>query len=295
MFRRVRLNARFIIKTATKWTGVVFAVLGFIDLVAPLADVIGSDVKTFPRIAISIGVLIAVWAIAAVIASIYVSRKRRFKVLEVSNGYHVYVQYGDIFDKDEVNNPEQRRNVVIPVNRCFDTKVDDDLISHNTLHGMMMQRLYDQDVFTEETLNTAIQSNLEQQKVKGVPLSSAKKRSGNLLRFPVGTVAEITASEKETVFFLGLSSFDEHLHAHTSNEEYAQAVVKLIEFCNERSQKYPVILPLVGAGASETKKSENDILSFLVKTLTLHKDLINCDVHIVVRDSGKESIAITDI
>lgn len=273
----------------------MFGILGFIGTFASLSDVISEDVKLVARIAISAGILFGIWLIAAIIVSIYVSHKRRFKVLEVSNGYHVYVQYGDIFSKTEVNKPEERRNIVIPVNRCFDTKVDDDLISRNTLHGTMMQRLYDKDIYSEETLNTAIQSNLIQQQVRGTSISRTKKRSGNLVRFPAGTVAEVKASDTETVFFLGLSEFDEQLHAHTSNEEYALAIVKLIEFCNERSQKYPVLLPLIGAGASETKKSESDILSFMVRTLALHKDLINCDVHIVVRDSGKESIAITNI
>ena len=54
-------------------------------------------------------------------------------------------------------------------------------------------------------------------------------------------------------------------------------------------------MPLIGAGASETKKSERDILEYLVKLLKMNKELINSDIHIVVRDSGKESIAITDI
>lgn len=295
MIKRVWLNKAYVMKTATKWTGAVFAILGFIGTFVSLSDIISEDVKLIARIAISVGILLGTWLIVAIIASIYVSRKRRFKVLEVSNGYHVFVQYGDVFSEAEVNKPKERRNIVIPVNRCFDTKVDDDLISHNTLHGAMMQRLYDKGIYSEESLNTAIQSSLKQLQVRGTNIPQAKKRSGNLVRYPAGTVAEVKTSDTETVFFLGLSSFDEQLHAHTSNEEYAQAIVKLIEFCNVRSQKYPVVLPLIGAGASETKKSESDILSFMVKTLALHKDLINGDVHIVVRDSGKESIAITNI
>lgn len=295
MIKRVWLNKSYVMKTATKWTGAAFAIVGFIGTFVSLSDIISEDVKLIARIAISVGMLLGTWLFAAIIASIYVSHKRRFKVLEVSNGYHVYVQYGDVFSEAEVNKPDERRNIVIPVNRCFDTKVDDDLISHNTLHGVMMQRLYDKGIYSEESLNTAIQSSLKQFQAQGKNISQAKKRSGNLVRFPAGTVAEVKASDTETVFFLGLSAFDEQLHAHTSNEEYAQAIVKLIEFCNVRSQKYPVVLPLIGAGASETKKSESDILSFMVKTLALHKDLINCDVHIVVRDSGKESIAITNI
>ena len=52
--------------------------------------------------------------------------KNKYEVLELNGGYHVYVQYGDLFSEAEVTNPSMRRNIVIPVNRCFDTKVDDD-------------------------------------------------------------------------------------------------------------------------------------------------------------------------
>lgn len=54
-------------------------------------------------------------------------------------------------------------------------------------------------------------------------------------------------------------------------------------------------MPLIGAGLSKTKNDEKSILEFLVKLFKLNKDLIVSDIHIVIRDSGKETIPITEL
>ncbi|WP_301961866.1 macro domain-containing protein [uncultured Phascolarctobacterium sp.] len=293
--KRIWLNRKYIAKLASKWTSIIFAILGFIGTFASLGDLLPETSSIQYRIFISMGILVGLWTILCVFFSGYVSWKRRIELFEASNGYHVYVQYGDVFSSEEVLKPEERRNIVIPVNRCFDTIVDDDLISSNTLHGITMKKMYASGTYTEQTLNNVIQENLLVQKSEFEQIRQEDKRSGNLSRYSVGTVAEVKNTENCTYFFLGLSKFDRDLHAHTTNDEYVLALMRLLEFCNIRSQKYAVVMPLIGAGASETKKSERDILEYLVKLLKMNKELINSDIHIVVRDSGKESIAITDI
>lgn len=293
--KRIWLNKIYIIKTATKWTSGLFAFLGLISTFTSLNDLLDKTISIQQRILISMTILVFIWGILFIICAIYVSFKHKFKLFEVSNGYSVYVQYGDVFDEKEVQNPEERRNIVIPVNRCFDTLIDDDLVSSKTLHGIAMNKMYSEGIFNQSTLNDEIQKSLTTQKIKSDIIQKSDKRSGNLKRFPVGTVAEVKYTDNCTYFFLGLSTFDKDLHAHTSDEEYVLALMKLIEFCNKSSQKYPVVIPLIGAGASETKKCERDILEYITKLLKLNKGLINCDIHIVVRDNGKESIAITDL
>lgn len=53
--------------------------------------------------------------------------------------------------------------------------------------------------------------------------------------------------------------------------------------------------PIIGAGLSKTKYGERAILEYLVKSLKLNKDLIVSDIYIVVRNSGKETIPITEL
>lgn len=293
--KRIILNRKYISKLATRWTTGIFAVLGLIGTFTSLSDLINESISLKYRIAISAGILIGVWIVSFIVCAVYIHKKRRIEILEINGGNHVYVQYGDVFSEDEVLNPEERRNVVIPVNRCFDTLVDDDLVSSRTLHGIAMRKLYSEGYFDENSLNSAIQQNLNNRQIMAEGIQASEKRSGNLKRYPTGTVAEVQVSSNCTYFFLGLSSFDKNLKATTSNEEYVLALMKLLEFCNDRSQQFPVVMPLIGGGLSRTQKKERSILEYLVKLIKMNEDLIHGDIHIVVRESGKESIAITDL
>lgn len=295
IMKRILLNKKYIAKLATCWTSGIFGVLGLIGTFVSLSDLLDPTFSLKCRIAISVGILVGVWLAAYVCCSIYVYAKRRVEIFELNGNHHIYVQYGDVFSENEVLNPQERRSIVIPVNRCFDTKVDNDLISAGTLHGIAMNRLYHKGIFDSETLNAAIQQDLTIQQIPYQSLSLADKRKGNLKRFPVGTVAEIAISDKCTYFFLGLSSFDKNLKASTSVEEYVLALQRLLEFCNCRAQQFPVVIPLIGAGLSRTNKNEREILEYLIGLIKMNKELIHFDLHIIVRESGKNSIPINDL
>lgn len=293
--KRIWLNRKHITKMATRWTGSIFALLGFLGTFVPLSDLLNTNASIQCRIAISVGILLFVWAFSFIGCSVFVCRKNRYEVLELNGGYHVYVQYGDIFSDKEVLAPNKRRNIVIPVNCCFDTKVDDDLVSSNTLHGIALNKLYATGLFDDHSLNEKIQNQLHNRQISATNLTREAKRRGNLKRYPVGTVAEVKVSDICTYFLLGLSTFDKDLKATTSDDDYVLALIRMLEYCNDRSQQFPVVMPLIGAGLSRTQKSENDILEYIIKLIQLNKNLLHSDIHIVVRDSGKNRIAITDI
>lgn len=293
--QKIWLNKNYIAKQATKWTGVIFSIIGLAGTFVSLSDVLPTTFNMWVRLLISIGILVFIWIILFFGIGYSFNKKKWIDVLDAGNDCHVYVQYGDIFSKEEVKQEDERRNIVIPVNRCFDTTVDDDLISSRTLHGIAFKRLYDSGVFNEQTLSEELQRNLAQQRLISMELTRSDKRSGNLKRYDAGSIAEITISKECTYFFLGLSKFDYNLKAKTSAEDYALAMMKLVKYCNIRSQQFPVVIPLIGAGLARTDKSERDILEYMIKLLKLNRELIKSDIHIVVRDSGKETISITEL
>jgi hypothetical protein len=92
-----------------------------------------------------------------------------------------------------------------------------------------------------------------------------------------------------------LSTFDSNLKAHTTMQDYALAVQKLVEACNEESEGFPVVIPVVGTGLSRTKKEQHDVISYLINSFKLNKTEINCDIHIVIRDDIKNQVAIMNI
>ena len=85
------------------------------------------------------------------------------------------------------------------------------------------------------------------------------------------------------------------MNAHTSKADFVLAVQKLIEFCNQNAQGYPVILPLLGSGLSRTNIGLSDILHYLVDAFAINKDIINNDFYIVVWKGDKDKVAIKEL
>ena len=237
--------------------------------------------------------LFAVFAICCFIGAVVVINTKEVKLFDVGNNHAVYVKYGDVFSEELIsNNQYNHRNILVSVNRCFDTIVNDNLISRNTLHGAAIKKIIKDKPYKAKKLDMEIQKQLGSKHF--IQLEQNEKTSGNLRRYDESTVVEITAGNA-TYFLLGLTCFDENLHPYISDKEYIQALMCGFEYSMERNQGNPLIFPLLGAGRAGTGKNEKDILEFLVKFLQLHKSKINCDVYLVVRSSAKNSISIFDL
>lgn len=170
-----------------------------------------------------------------------------------------------------------------------------DLVSSMKIHGKAFSTLYNSGKYTPESLDHAIHDNLNSRNIQSKRITAVEKRKGNLERYPVGTVAEITVSDEEKFFLLALTEFNSDLHACIHNkEDYLNALQRLIEYISSRSQNFPTVLPLIGGGLPEVCESEQVILEFLLSIIKINRDKINCDLHIVVRNTGKEDISIFD-
>lgn len=293
--RKIWVNRKFIIKKAIYTTSFLLSGLGLMGTIIPWSDLLPDSLELWARLLISVGILIGMWLFFAIFHAVKFDKEKCLEIFEAENGCHVYVEYGDVLSSDILISEDKKRNVVIPVNRCFDTIIDNDLISAKTIHGTAFNKLYESGKYNEASMNEVIQNNLKMQRITPEIISHDDKRAGNLKRYPVGSVAEIKISDECLYFLLGLSTFDYNLKAQTSSEDYVVAMMKLIEYCYNRSQQYPVVIPLIGAGLSRTNRNERAILEYMVKLLKLNKELIKSDVYIVVRDSGKNSISITDL
>ncbi len=287
------VNFKSIAKVSSTIVGSIYAVLGFIGVLVPLDEMLPQSLSIWAKILVSCIVLIAAWVLCFVVVAIILSKKKRFELIAGNNGHSLYVQYGDLFSAEEVMDSATRRNIVIPVNCCFDTIVDNKLVSETTLHGILFKRLFSSGKYTAESLNQALQQQLNGLEFE--LLTETEKPAGNLKRFPIGTVIDFSVSENEHFFLWALSTFDNKLKAQTSMQHYAIAVQRLIEACNSESEGFPIVIPLVGTGLSRTKKDQCDILAYLVNAFRLNKSEINSDIHIVVQEKLKNVVPIIDI
>ncbi len=294
-FSRLWINKSAIFKLACTYTGVAFTFWGFVSLFEPLNGVFKDDASFVCKLLIGIMVLLAVFIISAIAASWIVLCSNQVCIGESSTKNSVYVKYGDMYSPDIVEKDYNgKRAIVVSVNRCFDTIVDNHLVSHNTQHGQVFQKLYDSQRFTPDSLNRTI-SDIIRRDTAYIDLTIEEKPKGNLKRFEVGTTVNLQIDDNLSYYLLGLSYFDRHLNAHTSKADFALAVQKLIEFCNQNSQGNPVILPLLGSGLSRTKIDLNNIMHYLVDAFAINKDIINNDFYIVVWKGDKDRVAIKEL
>lgn len=143
-FGRLWINKSAIWKLACKITGGVFTLWGLISIFEPLNGIFQDDVSFVCKSLIGILVLLTVFILSAIVAIDRVLRSNQVCLGESSSKNSVYVKYGDMYSPDIVEKGYNgKRAIVVPVNRCFDTIVDDHLISHNTQHGQVFQKLYD--------------------------------------------------------------------------------------------------------------------------------------------------------
>ena len=294
MFKRIWISRKFILKEASSITVSIYAVLGYVRTFVALEGFFEPGTPVLRKVVVSSLILLIVWLVFLIGVGVFVIFKRKKKMIGGRNGKAVYVMYGDLFDEKNVRNSDTRRNICFAVNRCFDTIVNDQLIASASVHGVALNRLYNNNIFTPATLNAVIQKTISPS-AGFVMLSSTEKPQGNLKRYEVGTAVDIPVSDKLHYFMVGLSSFNQDLKAETTRAEYCLAIEKAIEFCDAHAQGQPVLMPIIGGFLSRTGQSEKDLLGYIIKCLEINKDHINQDIYIVVRESAKNTISIIDL
>lgn len=278
---RFGLDRVFIIKSTCQLVGCAYTICGFLSVWFSFSDCLPKDWTFWYKFLLSIGVLLGISIICCIVVTWFTLSQTKKIVLTSNSGHKVYVQYGDMYSPSIVStNYEERRNIVVSVNRCFDTIVDNDLVSDKSQHGRVMNELYTKGLYATDTLNEKIQEKLRGKHY--VDLTRTNKSKGNTFRYDVGTIAEIQGANPIIYFFLGLTKFDSHFMASTSKDEFVLAIQKLIEYCDTRSQGYPIIMPLIGSNLARTDISQKDILKYLIQAFKINREKISADIHIVI-------------
>lgn len=295
--KKLWINRSLILKNTRIGVTSIYSFVGLFSIWYSLEGIMPSEITNLKKLFFCFLILASVTLLCFVVSCVLALCVRKVKVLETNNGKSVWVKYGDMYSPNVVEKGyNDRINLVVPVNRCFDTIVNNNLVSNTTNHGRIMTQLYQENLYTPETLNIAIKESLSTNHYQPVEtLNTLQKREGNLERYKIGAIAEVSKSVKLTYFFIAISTFDEMLAAHTSKQDFVEAIQRLIDYCNVRSQGYPVVLPILGTGLSRTSIGKQDALNYIISAFKLNQNNINCDFHIVVWTGDKDIVAIEGI
>ncbi len=276
-----------------KYFFTLFSYIGCLATFAPLDFFSGDSYSIFEKIIYPLLLLLGIFFAVVTVSFFYhkykVENSNEKTISTLGNRNKLTIIFGDIWD-DSITKSDSRTNIVISFNRCFDTKVDDSLISLSYLHGELVKKLINAGKYDENTLHDAIESSLSRYRnEKGAYEVIQNKKSGYKKRYPAGAVADVLGVNNEHYFCLGLSKFNQ-LTAELDKKEYISAITSLVEQIIELSQGYPVYLPLIGTGRSNIGIDNKMALETIIHIILLYRATINCDINIVLKKELKHIV-----
>ena len=191
------------------------------------------------------------------------------------NNSNIVLEYGDLLSKKD-------GIVVIPVDRNYNTTVDDVVISRGSLHGKFINTAFE----NREDLVRQISTVLGHEPDEALAFETQ----------PAGCVVPIKA--QDTIYYLlALSKLDENNKAQCTKEDYTEAIVGLMNYIDTNFNDRIVYMPLVGGGLSNVFGSINNTesLQILVSLIRLCQITRVGEIHIVINRSSKNRASIYKI
>lgn len=189
------------------------------------------------------------------------------------------IKVGDIF--------EEKGMKVIPVNEYFDTKVDDIIISQNSLHGMFVKKYIINNELKK--LNSNIKERLEGHKYE----ENTERKDGKKKKYKIGTTLIV-----DNYILTALTKFNEKNEAYLSMNEYLNFLNIFWNEINRIHNGRVINVPVLGTGISRINPalSEQEFLEQIVLSLKTSELITSkSKINIIIYEGNKEKISLVRI
>ncbi|OBU24830.1 hypothetical protein C0Z01_20825 [Photobacterium kishitanii] len=215
-------------------------------------------------------------AIICIAYSCYRTRsKEKIKII-ISERTTLNIKYGDIFDQEGV--------IVIPCNNYFDTIVNNEIISIETLHGEFIEKYFKDDIpFLDKQIS---------EQTKDIPFIINEKRTqGKKESYPLGTCIKVKNKNNKEFILFSLTNFNEENRARVTNLEYQEVMIKLLDYIENKSQGSKISIPLAGTGHSGLRTKKQCALEYLIIAMRIKEDLTLINgINIILSKEQKDYI-----
>lgn len=277
---RVTKNIKYIFFKGASFSMTTLTVVGFYFTFFSPSE---QDVSKEERLWITIATIF----LSYFAAIMWVALFRRKRVVYVKKAPKIYVRYGSIIDTlKKYEKWKKQARFIIPVNRCFDTKVDDVLVEKTTIHGQFILSL-EKLGMNVNALEKIIGEELEKKKdiIKFDVLDSLIKREGKMKRFPIGTVVEVITKNGNVIYLAAFAKFEnenEKIIAKTDMYEYLSFLQMVIDYSCSDGRNLPIFMPPVGCGNSRLGIELEDAVQKIVTSWKINSDKLRSDVTIMI-------------
>ena len=158
--------------------------------------------------------------------------KKKIKIKSKSFNTKITVKFGDLFSESGWK--------AIGVNDFFDSVVDDELVSSNSLHGQVIQKYWSDD-------SAAWQETIDN-RLEGKACKKTNRAKGNKNRFPIGTTADAQVNGNK-FFFVALARTKKSTNVvRASAETLVGAIRGMLQQARAVCSNEPLSIPLMGSG-----------------------------------------------
>ena len=170
-------------------------------------------------------------------------------------GSSVVVKSGDIFEQPGLK--------AIAFNEYFDTKVDNIIISENSLNGIFIKKFFPNDT-------TIIDSHIENYRFDPdeVLEINNEREDGKLQKYRIGTICVYN-----DFLLAAFTKFDSHNRAWLTMPEYLDFLITFWDRVNRIYAQQSVSVPVFGSGITRIKEHRNigdeDLLKIMLWTFRI--------------------------
>ena len=177
MLRRVKINLKYIL---SKLTIIATSVFSFLSIIQLFFDwhTLGIDDCNIKAKLIILTVSVLICIIIALVWGLISSKA--LTILSKDN-VKIIIKYGDLMKIAFPKKKQQERIVVIAVNCCYDTIVNDDIIHEGSVHGQFLNKYVDSDR-KRHMLDAEIEKSLNSFGFDYKEISKTDKREGKRKR-----------------------------------------------------------------------------------------------------------------
>jgi hypothetical protein len=171
----------------------------------------------------------------------------------------------------------QKSAWVIPTNTTFDTLMDDEFISIQSVQGQYQEKFYHNAL---TTLKEKLEHSLNEMPFAEITDS----RTTNIKRYPIGTTCKVS-NGLQHAYFLAVADINKYgKPENVTFENITSALVSLWQHLNEIGHLETISIPIIGTGRAGVKNASRDkliqeiIFSFVVaaREMKVTESLVIC-------------------
>lgn len=139
--------------------------------------------------------------------------------------------------------------IVIPTNTTFDTIMEDDFISSESIQGKFQNKYFKSNL---STLNNLLKASLEEKYANDYCELNDRKKS-NIRRYKIGSVAKITINTTHYYFLAVADVNKKGKPENVTMQSMTQALVGLWTYLSQEGNNEPLTIPVIGTGRAGLK------------------------------------------